>query len=139
MAFVRLDDSVSQVEVVVFSSAYALVREHLREDAVLIVKGRVDRRDEGEPKLVALEVQPFEAVPMVGEVRLRVDAREARSTFIDELMRVIQDFPGSAPVIVEIDTSDGRKVLRLGPLYKVRPEPEFFSEVRVLVREAQYV
>jgi DNA polymerase-3 subunit alpha len=139
MAFVRLDDAVSQVEVVVFNSTYAETREHLRDDAVLIVKGRVDRKDEGETKLVALEVTPFDEAPLVGEVRLRVDARAARASFIDDLARLIRDHPGESPVVVELATSDGRKRLRLGPAFKVRPEPTFFAEVRVLGGDAQYV
>ena len=64
MAFLRLDDAVSTVEVVVFSSAYAASREHLYEDRVLVVKGRVERREEGETKVMALEISPFEAVAM---------------------------------------------------------------------------
>jgi DNA polymerase-3 subunit alpha len=139
MAFVRLDDSVAQVEVVVFNSTYAESREYLVEDSVLVVKGRVDRKDEGETKIVALEVRPFEAAPLQGEVRLRVDGRSARASFLDELARLIREFPGESPVIVEVDTSDGRKRLRLGPAYKVRPEPDFFAEVRVLGGDAQYV
>jgi DNA polymerase III subunit alpha len=139
MAFVRLDDSVSQVEVVVFNSTYAAAREYLREDAVILVKGRVERKDEGETKIKAFEVMPFDAVPLVGEVQLRVDARTAPATFIDDLARVIRDFPGESPVVVDVDTSEGRKRLRLGPGYKVRPVPDFFAEVRVLGSEAQLV
>ena len=139
MAFVRLDDSVGQTEVVIFANAFAQAREHLVEDAVIIVKGRVDRRDEGEPKVRALEVAPFDAVPIIGEVRLRVDARSVPSSFIEDLVRLIRDFPGHAPVIAEIATSEGRKQLRLGPGYKVSPEPDFFSEVRGMGAEAQLV
>jgi DNA polymerase III subunit alpha len=139
MAFLRLDDSVSQVEVVVFNSTYAQAREFLHEDAVILVKGRVERQGEGETKVKAFEVLPFDAVPLVGEVRLRVDARTAPATFIDDLARVIKDFPGESPVVVDVDTSDGRKRLRLGPGFKVRPAPDFFAEVRVLGSEAQLV
>jgi DNA polymerase III subunit alpha len=139
MAFVRLDDAVSQVEVVVFNSAYAASREHLFEDRVLVVKGRVDRREEGETKVVALEVTPFDEVPLTGEVRVRVDARTAPASFVDGLGRAIRDFPGSNAVVVEMSTADGPRRLRLGPAYRVRPAPDFFAEVRVLGGEAQLV
>ncbi len=139
MAFVRLDDAVSQVEVVVFNSAYAASREHLFEDRVLVVRGRVDRREEGETKVVALEVTPFDEVPLTGEVRVRVDARTAPASFVDGLGRAIRDFPGSNPVVVEMSTADGPRRLRLGPAYRVRPAPDFFAEVRVLGGEAQLV
>jgi DNA polymerase-3 subunit alpha len=139
MAFVRLDDAVSTVEVVVFSSAYANAREHLYEDRVLVVKGRVDRREEGETKVVALEVTPFDAVALTGEVRVRVDARTTPASFIDGLGRAIRDFPGTSPVVVEMHTAEGPRRLRLGPAYRVQPAPDFFAEVRVLGGEAQYV
>jgi DNA polymerase III subunit alpha len=139
MAFIRLDDAVSTVEVVVFSSAYAAAREHLYEDRVLVVKGRVDRREEGETKVVALEVMPFDAVALTGEVRVRVDARTTPASFVDGLGRAIRDFPGTNPVVVEMSTADGPRRLRLGPAYRVRPAPDFFAEVRVLGGEAQLV
>src|SRR6476469_1805678 len=139
MAFARLDDGMTQVEVVVFGKVYGACREPLVEDAIVIVKGRVDRRDEGETKLRALEIAPFEAVPARGEVRLRVDGRVAGPGFVSELARIIGSFPGEASVVMEVATEEGERVLRLGPAYKVRPASEFFSEVRVLGGEAQLV
>ena len=139
MAFARLDDGMTQVEVVVFGKVYGACREHLYEDAIVIVKGRVDRRDEGETKLRALEIAPFEAVPARGEVRLRVDGRVAGPAFVEELTRIISSFPGEASVVMEVATDEGERVLRLGPAYKVSPKADFFSEVRVLGGEAQLV
>jgi hypothetical protein len=51
-----------------FDGAYGhLTRQlDLVKDRVLVVKGRVDRREEGETKVVALEVTPFDAVPLTG-------------------------------------------------------------------------
>jgi DNA polymerase III subunit alpha len=139
MAFVRLDDGMTQIEVVVFGKVYGACREHLVEDGIVIIKGRVDRRDEGETKLRAIEIAPFEAVPARGEVRLRVDGRIAGPAFVDELARIIKEFPGEASVVMEVATDEGERVLRLGPGYKVRPASDFFSEVRVLGGEAQLV
>jgi DNA polymerase-3 subunit alpha len=135
MAFVRLDDLSGSVEVIAFNSAYAAARELLEDDRVLLVKGRVDHKD-GEVKLVALEVSAFEAVPERREVRLRVDARRAHAGVIRELAEVVRGFPGESPVIVALDTSLGPKTLQLGPDFRVRPEPDFFAEVKALLGEA---
>ena len=139
MAFIRLDDGMTQIEVVVFGKVYGACREHLVEDGIVIIKGRVDRRDEGETKLRAIEIAPFEAVPARGEVRLRVDGRVAGPAFVEELARIIKEFPGDASVVMEVATDEGARVMRLGPGYKVRPASDFFSEVRVLGGEAQLV
>ncbi len=136
MAFVQLEDVTGSVEVVVFTSAYAAARDLLVSDAVLVVKGRVDHKQAGETKLVALEVAPFEAFPERREVRLKVDARAARAGVIRELADVVRDFPGEAPVYVDVVTSVGPKLLELGPEYRVDPQPDFFAEVRHLLGEA---
>jgi DNA polymerase-3 subunit alpha len=136
MAFVQLEDVTGSVEVVVFNSTYAHARELLVSDAVLVVKGRVDHKQQGETKLVALEVAPFEATPERREVRLKVDARAARAGVIRQLAGVVREFPGEAPVYVDLVTSVGPKLLELGPEYRVDPRPDFFAEVRMLLGEA---
>jgi DNA polymerase III subunit alpha len=136
MAFVQLEDVTGSVEVVVFNSTYTHARELLVSDAVLIVKGRVDHKQQGETKLVALEVAPFEATPERREVRLKVDARAARAGVIRQLAGVVREFPGEAPVFVDLVTSVGPKLLELGPEYRVDPQPDFFAEVRQLLGEA---
>ena len=134
MAFVRLDDLSGSVEVIAFNSAFAAARDLLEADRVLLVKGRVDHKD-GEVKLVALDVAAFEAVRERPEVRLRVDARRAHAGVIRDLAEVVRGFPGESPVIVALDTSDGPRTLQFGPEYRVRPEPDFFAEVKALLGE----
>ncbi|HEY3462618.1 MAG TPA: DNA polymerase III subunit alpha [Gaiellaceae bacterium] len=136
MAFVQLEDLTGSVEVVVFNSTYAAARGLLVEDAVLVVKGRVDHKQQGETKLVALEVAAFEATPERREVRLKVDARSAPAGVISELAGVVRDFPGEAPVYVDLVTSLGSKLLELGPDYRVDPQPDFFASVRHLLGAA---
>jgi DNA polymerase-3 subunit alpha len=136
MAFVQLEDVTGSIEVIVFNSTYAAARGLLVEDAVLVVKGRVDHKQQGETKLVALEVAAFEAVPERREVRLKVDARSAPSGVIRELAGVVRDFPGEAPVYVDLVTSLGPKLLELGPEYRVDPQPDFFASVRHLLGAA---
>jgi DNA polymerase-3 subunit alpha len=138
MVFVRLDDVVGSAECVVFNSVYAEAHELLAPDAVLVVKARVDHK-EGETKLIAIEVARFEAVPERREVRLKLDARRVRAGIIRELAGVVKDFPGEAPVVVALETSAGPKMLAFGPEYRVRPEPDFFAEVKALLGEAAVV
>jgi DNA polymerase III subunit alpha len=136
MVFVRLDDLTGSAEVVVFNSVYVHSRELLTPDAILVVKGRVDHKQEGDTKLIAMEVTPFAAAQEAKEVRLRVDAVKAQSGLIGELARLVKDFPGETPVYLNVDTSLGPKVLELGPGYRVKPSPAFFGEVKALLGEA---
>jgi DNA polymerase-3 subunit alpha len=135
MVFLRLDDVIGSAEVVVFNSVYAAARELLVTDSVLVVKARVDHK-EGESKLIALEVSSFEATPERREVRLKLDARRARAGIIRELAAVVRDFPGEAPVVVDLVTTEGPRTLQFGNDYRVKPEPDFFAEVKALLGEA---
>jgi DNA polymerase-3 subunit alpha len=136
MVFLRLDDLAGSAEVVVFNSVYAASRDLCELDRILVVKGRVDHKQEGETKLLAIEVAEFEAAQPITEVTLRVDARKAPAGIVGELSSLVRDFPGDAKLFLALDTSEGPKTLELGPGYKVRPVPDFYAEAKALLGEA---
>jgi DNA polymerase-3 subunit alpha len=135
MVFLRLEDVTGGVETVVFNSTYDRARELCTTDRILIVKGRIDRK-EGETKLVAMEIAAFEAVAEKREVWLKIDATKARAGTIRELAALIKDFPGESPVYADLITSHGKKVYAFGPQYKVKPAPDFYAEVKMLLGES---
>ena len=135
MVFLRLDDLSGSIEAVVFNSVYVAARELLEPDRVLVVKGRIDHK-EGETKLIALELAPFEATADKGEVRLKLDARKAPAGTIRELADVVRSFPGEAEVVLELETSVGQQTYAFGPGFRVRPEADFYAEVKALLGEA---
>jgi DNA polymerase-3 subunit alpha len=135
MVFLRLDDLSGSIETVVFNSVYTAARELLEADRILVVKGRVDHK-EGETKLIALELAPFEASPDKAEVRLKLDARRAPAGTIRELADVVARHQGETQVVLELETSVGPQTYAFGPRFRVRPEPDFFAEVRSLLGEA---
>ena len=136
MVFAGLEDITGACEVVAFNSVYAHARDLLVQDSIVVVKGRIDQKGAGETKLVAIEITGFEATPERTEVRLKVDARVAPAGIVRELAALVKDFPGEAPVYVDLLTSMGSKLLELGPNYRVRPVPDFFAEVKHLLGEA---
>jgi DNA polymerase-3 subunit alpha len=139
MAFAEIDDTTGSIEVVVFANTLAAVAHILVPDAVVMVKGRADRKNEGEVKLVAFEITAFEATADFGVVRLRLDARATPAAIIQELKSLIGEFPGDAPVVLEVQTTDGPKTLRFGPEFKVRPDGDFFAEAKALLGDAALI
>jgi DNA polymerase III subunit alpha len=135
MVFMRLDDVSGSVEAIVFNSVYGAARDLLEADRILVVKGRIDHK-EGETKLIAMEVAPFESTPERSEVRLKLDARKAPAGTIRELAGLLREYPGEAAVVAAIETSTGPLMLAFGPDFRVRPEPDFFAEVKSLLGEA---
>ncbi len=128
MMFATLDDLEGQVEMLVFNSAYAQNADKVDADRVLIVRGRVDHKDQGETKLVAQEVEVFEPTPEEVE-RAREEASvpavarrlsvtvdgSVDESFLDELKDVVSSFPGDHDLVLSI----GDRTLRLGDGYRV--------------------
>ena len=60
MMFATLDDLEGSIEMLVFNSAYAANADKIGDDKVLLVRGRVDHKEQGENELVVQEVEIFE-------------------------------------------------------------------------------
>ncbi|HMD51300.1 MAG TPA: DNA polymerase III subunit alpha, partial [Solirubrobacteraceae bacterium] len=145
MMFATLDDLEGSVEMLVFGKALA---EHdrgagretaLAVDQIVIVKGRVDHKEAGKTCVVVQSVEPFaptpEEIAQAAEragsaeraarahaepVRLRVSAGDLSHDALDELRQTIEEFPGRAEVLIDVDTSAGTRRLRLGEEYRVQ-------------------
>jgi DNA polymerase-3 subunit alpha len=138
MVFLRFEDMTGGIDTMVFNSTYEKARELCTTERLLIVKGRVDRK-EGETKLIAMELAAFEAVAERREVRLKIDATKARAGTIRELAALIRDFPGDSPVYADLVTSQGQKTYAFGPQFRVKPAPDFYAEVKMILGESAVV
>jgi hypothetical protein len=52
---------------------------------------------------------------------------------------VTRRFPGETPIVVALTMSEGEKTLAFRPDYRVKPEPDFFAQVKSLLGEAAVV
>jgi DNA polymerase-3 subunit alpha len=128
MMFATLDDLEGQVEMLVFSSAYEKNNAVVENDAVVLVRGRVDHKERGETKLVAQEITVFEpdteeierarkaAEKSAAPKRVRLVVRDdAPATFLEELMHVVRTFPGRDELMLQI----GERSLLLGDQFRI--------------------
>jgi DNA polymerase-3 subunit alpha len=105
MAMLQLDDTRGLAEIMVFPRVYAKCAECVREDAILKVKGRVERK-EGIPRVVALEMEELHLDPGLDPIYLNADSfvglsrRDARQVF-----EVIGRHSGGSPLFLV--SSDG--------------------------------
>jgi DNA polymerase III subunit alpha len=139
MMFATLDDLQGAVELLVFGKALAEHEAALAVDEVVLVKGRVDHKEAGKTCVVVQSVTSFSpsqeeiekaraqadaaartATTLSQPVHLRVSASALSNGAIDGLKQAIEDFPGPAEVLLDIDTSTGTRRLRLGEAYRVQ-------------------
>jgi DNA polymerase-3 subunit alpha len=148
MMFATLDDLEGAVEILVFGKALAEHEAALAVDEVVLVKGRVDHKEAGKTCLVVQTVEPFApsteeierarthaetaaktATMLAQPVHLRVDVAALTDSALDDLKQAIEDFPGPAEVLLDVDTSDGPRRLRLGEGYRVQHTPTLLAEL----------
>ncbi|QCX34475.1 DNA polymerase III subunit alpha [Caloramator sp. E03] len=59
MAFIKVEDMIAAVEVLVFPKIYQKCSKILLEDNMVIVKGRVSIKEDEQPKIIAEEIEPL--------------------------------------------------------------------------------
>ena len=138
MMFATLDDLEGQVEMLVFKTAYAANEAKVDTDRVVLVRGRVDHKEAGETKLVAQEVEIFEATP---EEVARAAEEAARAPvarrltlhvaggvpegFLLDLREVVGQHPGEHELMLAV----GERRLLLGTEFRVSADSACRSEL----------
>ncbi len=100
MAMFQLDDTRGLTEVMVFPKVYAKCASCVREDAILKVKGRVERK-EGVPRVVAMELEELYLESGLDPVYLDAGAFVGLSRKVaEEAFNTIKRHPGESPLIL---------------------------------------
>ena len=132
-AVVSLEDLEGSVDVVVFPQMYSSVGARLAQDAVLVVKGRVDRRDEG-MQVIAMEVrEPDLSDARMGPVVLSVPAARCTPPMVGSLREVLASHPGTTEVRLRLEGRGRTTVMKLDDGYRVAPTPALMGDLKALL------
>jgi DNA polymerase-3 subunit alpha len=131
MYFFTFEDLEGGVEVVCFPRTAHDAGPLIREDAILVVTGRVDQRGDDVKFIAQAITEPELRADDV--VRLRVAATRLSKTMVDRLRAVLANHPGAASVYLHMMSDNGEKVLRLGDDHRVEPRSALFAELRELL------
>ena len=129
MATFVLEDLRASIEVFVFPKAMQEVGALLEDDALVVVKGRVDQRDD-QTKLVCMDVQrPELSADGVGELTVRLPVGALTDPVVGRLKQLFAEHPGEQPVRLQV----GATTLRLPPEFNVDSRRGLVGELKVLL------
>ena len=111
MAFITVEDLVGQGEVIVFPNQYEKSRNAIKEDAKVLVYGRVNAADDKDAKLICEDIVPFEEVGSVAWVIF--DNKDLFAENENKLYNILGESQGTDRVCIFI--KDGHLVKELGP------------------------
>jgi DNA polymerase-3 subunit alpha len=127
-ASATLEDLEGAVEVLFFPNTYELVGQYIAEDAIVVVKGRVDRRDD-QPRLMAMDLsipditKPDDVKPVI----LALPPSRCTPPLVERLVEVLSSHPGAAEVHLRVN----RHVLRVSP--RVAPTTALMADLKALL------
>ena len=132
-AAATLEDLEGAIEVLFFPSTYQAALTMIIEDSIIVVKGRLDRRED-QPKLVAMEVSVPE-LPTGEDGPFVVSIMEARCVppIVERLKEVLRTHPGHVEVHLRLLSGDRVKKIRLDDKLRVKPSPSLLADLKQLL------
>ena len=141
MAIVTLEDLKGKVEVTISPKELDEYRHLLKPDAIIFVKGSVNRKRE-EPSVRVGEVIAAERAPSVlcDSVIVRVDEMRDSSEVVERLFDVISRHRGACPLYVEIQTDEHEiATIKCSDDMSVKASPECLHELASLIGETRVI
>ena len=132
-AAATLEDLEGAIEVLFFPATYAQCMSQVIDDAVVLVKGRLDRREEV-PKLVAMDVStPDITAGETGPFVVSMLEGRCVPPVVERLKEVLRTHPGPTEVNLRLVTGNRIKVLRLDDKLRVKPSPSLLADLKQLL------
>jgi DNA polymerase-3 subunit alpha len=136
MMVVTLDDGSAQVEITVFNELFERHRDKLKEDALLVVSGKVQRDEfSGGLRVTSEELLDLEALRARYGARLKISLNGATDQARDakKLQQVLAPYratgTGACQVVVSYGNGRGACEVVLGETWRVRPDSKLISDL----------
>jgi DNA polymerase-3 subunit alpha len=133
----EIEDLGGSMEVMFFGQVYGPISSILAEDLIVVVRGRIQRRDDGAVTLNAQELNvPDLTDGHSGPVVISMANHKATEEVVTALGDVLRTHPGNTDVQVRLNHARKVEVMRLGLNYRVNPTPSLFGDLKVLLGPA---
>ncbi|MEU8301888.1 DNA polymerase III subunit alpha [Micromonospora sp. NPDC048909] len=115
-ASATLEDLAGGVETLFFPNTYEVIGQYIAEDAIVVVKGRVDRRDDT-PRIMAMDMSmPDVSTSATNKpVTLTIPVHRCTPPLVERLKETLVLHPGDTEVHVKLLNGGKTTTLRLGP------------------------
>jgi len=135
-AAATLEDLAGAIEVLFFPQTYQLYATAIAEDAVVVVKGKVDRRDDV-PKLIAMDLTiPDLSMDESGPFVVSMPVARCVPPVVERLREVLITHPGPTEVHLRLRGAGRTTVVRLDDKLRVAASPALIGDLKQLLGPA---
>lgn len=135
MARIGFEDLSGACQCVIFPDDYDRDRAHLHPDAIVFLRGEVDRRRD-EPGMRVSQVFPRQDAreQLTRTAMIRMPQASLNENVLKELRRICQAHPGPCPVFLELPTAqNSRAIVRATANLSVKTNASFVEAVEKLI------
>ena len=121
-----------------FRDAWQAYKEILKQDAVVLVSGKVSsrERDEEDPPLFLDAARPMDDLTGSGEISVQIELElgsQVQEVAFAEAKKVLAAHPGAAPVLLQVGSHNGERAPRLkSRTLRVTPDAETVEALQKL-------
>ncbi|SPQ00579.1 DNA polymerase III alpha subunit [Candidatus Sulfobium mesophilum] len=132
MAYVSLEDDEGSVEVIIFSELYKNTNALLKKDALVLVKGNIDKDEKG-VRVRAREVSALDNAGRNGMKRLEISLsdQEQHGSRLKEIRSLLDQFPGDCQLYLRVRLKGSQTVIATG--INLRPDNVLISTLEGIV------
>jgi DNA polymerase-3 subunit alpha len=132
-AQVTLEDLEGAVEVLFFPASYLSVGMKIAEDAIVVIKGRVDAREDAIRMIGSDLTLPDLSQGPNGPVRLQIAPSRCTPPIVERLRDVLRGHPGTTEVHLELVNGDRRHPFKLPDGLRVTASPALMGDLKALL------
>jgi DNA polymerase-3 subunit alpha len=133
-AIVTVEDLSASVDVMCFPQLYASAGLLLAEDVVVVVRGRLEKGDEGTPRIRGTDISvPNLADTGSGPVAIHLDVTRCTPPVVSRLREVLANHPGTVEVHVHLRNGATTTVLSIDDRLRVTPAPALYGDLKALL------
>ena len=132
-AIVTVEDLEGAIDVMFFANSYTQHSMNLMEDRIVIIRGRIDKREE-QVKLMALDLStPDISLAPSGPLIISMDTVRCTPPVVDRIKEILRSHPGKREVHLKLD--EGRKslVMKIGDDLRVTASPSLSADLKAIL------
>ncbi|MCO7222128.1 DNA polymerase III subunit alpha [Klenkia sp. PcliD-1-E] len=132
-AIATIEDLEAGIEVLFFPKTWLEVADKVARDQIVVVKGRISRRDDT-PSIFGSEVMVPELTEGPrGPVLVSMPAARCTPPVVERLREVLGSHPGTTEVQLKLINGQRETVLRLDQRLSVRPSTALMGDIKALL------
>jgi DNA polymerase-3 subunit alpha len=132
-AIVTIEDLEGSADVMFFANTYTTHALNLIEDRVVVIRGRIDRREEN-IRITALDMSmPDVSAAPTGPVVITIDSSRVTPPLVERMKEILRSHPGNREVHLNVENGKGAVMMKIDDSLRVTASPSLSADLKQIL------